>query len=133
MYTERKELVTYIYDGHKDAYGVKGRHYNFDAMSIEELRDEADRISKAITESIAEDAKNAAMCVEEFNEVVQECMDSGAEDRATALRWMTQDGVFYHRQSVEHWVYDQGFLFTSEGKALVEELMDIVTFQKEEW
>ena len=35
---ERQDLESYIYEGHKDAFGSKGRHYNFDAMSIEDLR-----------------------------------------------------------------------------------------------
>ena len=32
---ERDELATYIYEGHKDAFGVKVRHYNFKAMSLQ--------------------------------------------------------------------------------------------------
>jgi hypothetical protein len=29
---------------------------------------------------------------------------------------------FYQKQDIESWVYDQGFLFTDEGRALVVEL-----------
>ena len=47
---ERSELEEYIYDAHKTAFGVKGRHYNFKAMSLQELKDEADYISKACDE-----------------------------------------------------------------------------------
>ena len=48
---ERDELATYIYEGHKDAFGTKGRHYDFDSMTLQELKDEADYISKAANEA----------------------------------------------------------------------------------
>lgn len=127
--TERESLVTYIYEGHKDAYGVKGRHYNFDAMSMDELRDEADRISQAVGEAIKREQEDARLAVEEFEAEVAQTISYGAGNRETALRWMTQDEKFYHSQDVEHWVWNRGMLFTDEGKALVEELMTIVTFK----
>ena len=37
---ERDSLITSVYEMHKDAYGVKGRHYNFDEMSNEDLEKE---------------------------------------------------------------------------------------------
>ena len=37
--------------------------------------------------------------------------------------------TFYNRQCVEHWVFTV-FLFTSHGKAVVEELMNVVTFEE---
>ena len=37
---ERDSLITSVYEMHKDAYGVKGRHYNFDKMSNEDLEKE---------------------------------------------------------------------------------------------
>ena len=45
---ERENLITFIYDGHKDAYGFRNRGYDFDSMSMDELEAEADRISDAI-------------------------------------------------------------------------------------
>ena len=67
----------------------------------------------------------------EFKALVQKTIELGAGDEETALRWMTQDETFYHSQDVEHWVWNQGILFTDEGRALVKELMEIVKF--EEW
>ena len=43
---------------------------------------------------------------------------------------MTMEETFYGNQDVRHWVYKHGFLFTSHGKAVVEELMNIVTFKE---
>ena len=127
--TEREELVTYIYEGYKDAFGVKGRHYNFDAMSMDDLRDEADRINRAIEETIAQEKAAEAQALEEFEHLIAETIRYGAGDRETALRWMTQDEEFYHTQDVEHWVWKHGILFTDEGRQLVKELSAIVTFK----
>jgi len=131
MYTEaqeRKDLALYIYEGHKDAFGVKGRHYDFDAMSLEDLRSEAAYIERSIEESIAAEQAAEAQALEEFEHCVAETIRYGAGDRQTALRWMTQGETFYHHQCVEHWVWNQGILFTDYGRELVKELMDIVTF-----
>jgi len=43
---------------------------------------------------------------------------------------MTSGEDFYHEQDVEHWVWNQGILFTDEGRQLVKDLMNIVTFEK---
>lgn len=131
MSTERNELITYIYEGHKDAYGVKGRHYDFDAMSTEQLRAEADRISDAVGQAIDQERAQEQQDLQAFRDDVDKFISYGAGDRATALRWMTQDETFYHRQCVEHWVWNRGILFTDEGRELVNELVDIVTF--EDW
>ena len=131
MYTEaqeREDLILYIYEGHKDAFGVKGRHYDFDAMSLEDLRSTAAYIERSIEESIAAEQAAEAQALEEFEHCVAETIRYGAGDRQTALRWMTQGETFYHHQCVEHWVWNQGILFTDYGRELVKELMDIVTF-----
>jgi|TARA_R100000084_G_scaffold108932_1_gene73148 Mg2+ and Co2+ transporter CorA len=69
-WTEREELEAYIYDGHKDAYGFKGRHYNFDAMSIEELRAEAKEIESAIVEAMKLEAELEQLRLAQFESEV---------------------------------------------------------------
>ena len=128
MTTERETLMTYIYEGHKDAFGVKGRHYDFDAMSLEDLCKEADYIERSVDESIAREKAEAELAVEEFEHQVAETIRYGAGDRQTALRWMTQDEEFVWGQCVEHWVWKRGILFTDYGRELVKELMGIVQF-----
>ena len=129
---EREDLTIYIYEGHKDAFGVKGRHYDFDAMSLEDLRSTAAYIERSIEESIAAEQAAEAQALEEFEHRIAETIRYGAGDRQTALRWMTQGETFYHHQCVEHWVWNQGILFTNYGRELVKELMGIVEFVKEE-
>ena len=69
---ERDELATYIYDEHKTAFGCKGRHYDFDGMSLEELRSEADYISSAAREQMDLEAAQEARALAQFKALVQE-------------------------------------------------------------
>ena len=128
---ERRDLEIYIYEGHKDAYGVKGRHYNFDAMTMDELREEADRINKAVIKTIDEEEKLAARRVVEFLAEMNKFIEYGAGDRETALRWMTDGETFYTTQCVEGWLYNRGILFTNYGRDLVKELTGIVKFAED--
>ena len=127
----RQDLIDYIYDAHKTAFGVKGRHYDFDSMSMADLEKTADYISEACREVMAEEAAAEQKAIEDFNSEISTCMALGAETREQALSWMTQTYEFSHEQCVEHWVYDRGFLFTELGRSVVKELMNIVTFK--EW
>ena len=129
---EREDLIIYIYEGHKTAFGVKGRHYDFDSMSIEDLRKTADYIERSIVESIAAEQAAEAQALEEFKSQITKVIEAGAGNRINALRWMTSTETFYWHQCVEGWVYDRGILFTDYGRELVNELMDIVKFESEE-
>ena len=124
-------MATYIYEGHKDAFGTKGRHYDFNSMSLQELKDEADYISKAVSESMEQEAQIEQEREAEFKALIQDTIGLGAGDEETALRWLTQDEEFYHSQDVESWVWDKGILFTKYGKELVKKLETIITFK--EW
>jgi hypothetical protein len=118
---KRWSLINYIYDGHKDAYGVKGRHYNFDAMSIAELEAEADRIDEAVVETIDRESAEEEAAIESFEATIASIIEVGAGNRETALRWLT-----YMCDDSEHWVYNQGFLFTDYGRALVKEIDAVI-------
>ena len=80
---------------------------------------------------LKEEAFAAEVAIADFEGLVGDTIYThDAGDRETALRWMTMEETFYGNQDVEHWVYKHGFLFTSHGKAVVEELMNIVTFKE---
>ena len=100
-------------------------------MSLQELKDEADYISKACDTAMAEEKAQEEHCENEFKKLIQETIELGAGDEETALRWLTQDEKFYHSQCLESWVWDKGILFTNYGRDLVKKLEKIVTFQ--EW
>ena len=49
----RDELQGQIYDSYKDVHGIKGRFFDYDSMSIEEMERIADDLSEEIRLSIA--------------------------------------------------------------------------------
>ena len=128
----RRDLEMFIYEEHKTAFGTKGRHYNFASMSMEELRAEAEYIADACDRVAKEEARRAQEAVTECENLINNTINLGAGDRATALRWLTEDERFYHSQDVEHWVWNQGVLFTDYGRELVKELEAVVVYEEYE-
>jgi hypothetical protein len=122
-----EELYSYISDASKEANGCR---YRFDhtGMTFAQLEAECDYWTKQVEVTIAEEKVYTDKAVEEFKALVQQTIDMGAGDEVTALRWLTQDQEFYSTQCVEHWVYNQGVLFTNYGKALVTQLLDVVQY-----
>ena len=131
MYTFDDQTVS---DLHKDARGFRPR-----AAFMEGWTQSDDDNKQAIWDGLlreldhvqAEEARMERKALLDFHDMLERVIEAGAGDRQTALRWMTSTETFYHSQDVEHWVYNQGILFTDYGRELVKELMDIVTF--EEW
>ena len=124
-----ENLYSYISDASKEANGCR---YRFDhtGMTFAQLEAECDYWSAQAQIAIDEERAMADKAVEEFKALVQQTIELGAGDEATALRWLTQDQEFYSGQCVEHWVYNQGILFTDYGKALVTQLLDVVQFKR---
>lgn len=85
---ERYELETYIYEGHKDAFGTKGRHYDFKNMTLAELEKEADYISNAVKNTMREEAEAEKQRITEFEAQIKHTIAAGAGDRETAIRWI---------------------------------------------
>ena len=136
MYTFSEELLS---DLHKDARGFRPRSDAFWTA----WADANDQGKQAIWDGLIqemeiadqEERESEQQSIAEFEDVVQEYISLGAQDRSTALCWLIQDDMFrpgfYHKQDIEHWVYDQGILFTDYGRELVKELMEIVEFEED--
>lgn len=129
MYTYSEELFS---DFHKDAYGFRPRGHEFYSATPERKQEIWDATAGAFTRAQAEEAELEAQSLIDFEKEVQSCIDNGAGDRQTALRWMTQNEVFYHIQDVEHWVWEKGILFTDEGRKLVKELKTIIVYKEDD-
>lgn len=125
------ELCSIISDASKDACGIRIRN-DRSQMSFAELEEELAHWCKRAQEAYEEEQEREAELVEEFKALIQTTIELGAGDEETALRWLTQDNQFYHSQDVEHWVWQQGILFTDYGKELVKRLLDIVQYEVEE-
>ena len=110
---ERDELECYIYDAHKTAFGVKGRHYNFKAMSLEELKAEADYISKACDEQLALEAKMEKEATERFEASVAEYQKM-AGSRKDAIRWLLQAEGLEDERDPGYICYSLGLPYSME-------------------
>ena len=110
---ERDELECYIYDAHKTAFGVKGRHYDFKAMSLQELKDEADYISKACDEQLALEAKMEKEATERFEASIKEYLPM-AGSRKDAIRWLLQAEGLEDERDPGYICYSLGLPYSME-------------------
>jgi len=130
MYTYSDQLIS---DLHKDALGFRPIEAFWEGWTqSDDDKKQAiwDGLCREMDRRQEEEARNEAYLLAKFKEEVQSCIELGAGDRQTALRWMTQDETFYHSQDIEHWVWKQGILFTDYGRELVKELISIVTYEE---
>ena len=133
-------MTTYTFDEsivsdlHKDAYGFRPSQSwwaMWAAFNADQMQAEWDHLIEVMNESIEMERLEKERALAEFKALVQKTIELGAGDEETALRWMTQDETFYHSQDVEHWVWNQGILFTDYGRELVKRLNSLVDYK--EW
>ena len=118
-------------DLHKDAYGFRPRGHEYYEALPARKQEIWVKVCEDLEAAQEEEARREQEAVAEFKAQITKVIEAGAGNRITALRWMTSTETFYHSQDVEHWVFNQGILFTDYGRELVKELMDLVEF--EEW
>lgn len=131
MFTYCDDIISDLY---KDVYGVRPReafYADWNNCTPAEKQKTWDEYCDTLEQQIAEQKIREATCVARFEDRIKDVIGLGAGDRATALRWIAQQETFYHIQDVEHFVWEQGILFTDYGKALIKEIDAIVTY--EEW
>jgi len=120
-------------DLHKDVYGYRPRGAamdNWDMMGPTRKQAYWDELCDQLEENNAREKQIAAMKVEEFKERIHQAQTWGAHDYWDALRWITGCETFYHIQDVEHFVWEQGILFTEYGKQLVKDLAKVVEYKE---
>ena len=128
MFTFDEQTIS---DLHKDARGFRPHAAFIEGWNSSDDENKQaiwDGLLRELAQTQAEEARIEAECLAAFEEEAQDCIELGAGDRQTALRWMTSEETFHHSQDVEGWVFRRGILFTDFGRELVKELMDIVTF-----
>jgi hypothetical protein len=111
---ERYQLETYIYEGHKDAFGVKGRHYDFKSMSMEQLKEEADYISRSVKNAIEEEEKMEKEAIENFENNISNNLEMGAKTREDAIRWVLQSEGLDKEQDASYICYNLGLPYSME-------------------
>ena len=70
------------------------------------------------------------VAIEKFEARAQDVISLGAGNRKTALSWISGTETFYNAQCVEHFVWEQGILFTDYGKQLIKDLAKVVTYKE---
>lgn len=103
---KRDELATYIYEAYKDAYGVKGRHYNFEEMSFEELEEEAKRISNAVSEEIERVKVLQNKNIEEFEARVKETSELLGNQDLEHIVYVIADAEGIRKEDIEFYGWE---------------------------
>jgi len=111
---ERYQLETYIYEGHKDALGVKGRHYDFKSMTLEELKEEADYISRCVKNAMEEEEQMEKEAIERFEKAIAENLAMGAGSREDAIRWVLQAEGLEKEQDAGYICYCLGLPYSMD-------------------
>ena len=84
-----QSLYCFISDASKDAQGFRTR-FDISEMTTEQLERQAASWSDAACEQIAWENEQRKLDVEHFEQIVARTIQSGAGDRATALRWLME-------------------------------------------
>mgnify|MGYP003323211405 CR=1 FL=1 len=121
-------------DLHKDVYGFRPRGIimeNWNMMPDEQKQVRWDELCEELEANENADRIALRNNIASHQNSVQNVIDVGAGDRATAISWMVSEEEFYHSQDVEHYVWNLGILFSDYGRELIEEIKSVVTYK--EW
>ena len=127
--SEKEQLLQYISDEYKRAYGVRPRGDFYNNRTVEQLRVDLDELNAYANEQYDLEKAREVERLEEFEERlfwIQE--ELGAKDRLEALRWIVQDDEDA-QYDPEYFMYLQGFsIYTNEDARNL--LQDISTINK---
>jgi hypothetical protein len=86
----RDDLMSYISDAHKDAYGFRPTYWDLSSKSIEELEAIADRMTDAVCDAIQRQRLEEEEALQSFETLIASNISIGARDRETAIRWIVE-------------------------------------------
>lgn len=121
-------------DLHKDVYGFRPRGMmmeNWRAMNAKQKETLWNCLCEELEDNMKQEKLAEEKAVDEFKERIEQAQVWGARDYWDALRWITGCETFYHIQDVEHFVWEQGILFTDFGKQLVKDIAKVAEYK--EW
>ena len=126
--SEKEQLLQYISDAHKDAYGFRPRGQYGDDWSVEELRVELDRLCDYANEVYELEKAREVERLEEFEATLVKLMNCGAKSRMEALRWIIEADEDAQRDP-GYFMYMNGFSeYTNDAAKCL--LQDIITINK---
>ena len=128
--SEKEQLLQYISDEYKRAYGMRPRGDFYNNRTVEQLRVDLDELNAYANEQYELEKAREVERLEEFEERlfwIQE--ELGAENRMQALRWVVQDDEDA-QYDPEYFMYLNGFsIYTNEDARNL--LQDIATINKQ--
>ena len=119
-------------DLHKDVYGFRPRGSEmaqWHAMNAKQKQTVWNALCEELEDNTKAEKAAEIVAIEKFEARIQDIIELGAGNRTNALLWMSGTETFYHIQDVEHFVWEQGILFTDYGKQLVKDLDAIVEYK----
>ena len=128
--SEKEQLLQYISDEYKRAYGMRPRGDFYNNRTVEQLRVDLDELNKYANEQYELEKAREVERLEEFEERlfwIQE--ELGAKNRMQALRWVVQDDEDAQRDP-SFFMYMNGFSeYTNDAARYL--LQDIITINKQ--
>jgi hypothetical protein len=107
----RDDLMSYISDAHKDAYGFRPTYWNLSSKSIEELGAIADRMSDAVCDAIQRQRLEEEEALQSFEVLLASNISIGARDRETAIRWIVEGLDMGGYATAEYACYNLGLSY----------------------
>ena len=111
---ERSNLETSVYEMHKEAYGVKGRHYNFSKMSTKDLEKELDHLCDVAKREAEIEKRQEEDNLKAFESRIDEALSLGAENREAAIKWILQAEGLDKEQDSGYICYTLGLSYDKE-------------------
>ena len=128
--SEKEQLLQYISDEYKRAYGMRPRGDFYNNRTVEQLRVDLDELNAYANEQYDLEKAREVERLEEFEERlfwIQE--ELGAKNRMQALRWVVQDNEDA-QYDPEYFMYLEGFsIYTNDAARNL--LQDIITINKQ--
>jgi hypothetical protein len=130
MYTYSDDIIS---DLHKDVRGYRPTAswwQMWNALGKAEKQNVWDALCNELETKIEHEKIAEEKAVAEFKERIEQAQVWGARDYFDALRWITGCETFYHVQDIEHFVWEQGILFTDFGKQLIKDIAKVTEYKE---
>ena len=111
---DRYFLETDVYEMHKEAYGVKGRHYNFAEMSDDDLKKEFEHLCEVAKREREIEKRYEEEAYKKFENNITKTIELGAGDRETAIKWILEGEGLDNEKDTSYICYCLGLGYDKE-------------------
>jgi hypothetical protein len=123
--TARENMILLYSDFHKDAYGIRPRGLNLYAFTTEELEADFARFEQVCEDNRKEELVAEMEADNTFRALIENTIQMGANDEATALRWIAEGEVEQYGYDYEHFLWSQGIAYSAYGKEIAKKIAPI--------